>query len=54
MSELKLAISKTKEYSAVGFDGIHNQMLKNLPHNFLNNILGLFNNSIKNNFVPDS
>jgi len=47
MKELKEAIKACKPNTASGTDKIHNQMLKNLPDNFLNQILILFNKSIK-------
>ncbi|RNA17411.1 hypothetical protein BpHYR1_005706 [Brachionus plicatilis] len=37
--ELKEAINKAKDQSAMGFDGIHNKMLKNLPNSFLIRVL---------------
>ncbi len=35
ISEIKAAIKKSKNNSATGLDGIHNQMLKHLPENFI-------------------
>ncbi|RNA11010.1 hypothetical protein BpHYR1_043546, partial [Brachionus plicatilis] len=48
LSELKEAINKAKDQSAMGFDGIHNKMLKNLPNPFLIRVLELqlFNKTI--------
>ena len=51
MKELKEAIKACKPNTASGIDKIHNQMLKNLPDNFLNQILILFNKSIKDGKV---
>ena len=47
MKELKEAIKACKPNTSSGIDKIHNQMLKNLLDNFLNQILILFNKSIK-------
>jgi len=47
MKELKEAIKACKPNTASGTDKIHNQMLKNLPDKILNQILILFNKSIK-------
>jgi hypothetical protein len=51
MKELKEEIKAYKPNTASGIDKIHNQMLKNLPDNFLKQILLLFNKSIKESKV---
>ena len=48
ISEIKAAIKKSKNNSATGLDGIHNQMLKHLPENFIEYIKILFNKSVSN------
>ncbi|RNA27066.1 hypothetical protein BpHYR1_012379 [Brachionus plicatilis] len=47
LSELKEAINKAKDQSAIGFDGIHNKMLINLPNPFLIRVLEFFNLCLK-------
>ncbi len=51
MGELKKAIKACKSNTASGIDNIHNQMIKNLPDNFLSQILILFNKSIQESKV---
>jgi len=51
MGELKEAIKACKSNTASGIDNIHNQMIKNLPDNFLSQILTLFNKSIQESKV---
>ena len=54
LSELKLAIKKSNERSTPGLDRISNSMLKNLPHNTLEDILSLFNLSLLESNFPRS
>ena len=52
--EIKLAISACKNQSASGFDGIHNQMIKHLPENFIEYIKILFNKNLSNSSMCQS
>ncbi|RNA44022.1 RNA-directed DNA polymerase from mobile element jockey-like [Brachionus plicatilis] len=67
LSELKEAINKAKDQSAMGFDKIHNKMLKNLPNPFLIrshgyangrfaqiNVATQFSQKIRNLIIPNS
>lgn len=54
IEEVIKAIKETKNDSAVGFDLIHNRMLKNLPKNAILLITSLFNYCLDNNFLPKS
>jgi len=48
IAEIKLAIQACKKHSTCGFDGIHNQMIKHLPENFIEYIKILFYKNLSN------
>jgi hypothetical protein len=53
MRELKDNISRLKNKSSAGKDGIHNCMLKHLPPNCLQYVLDLSNMSLKEGKIPE-
>ena len=52
LKEIKCALTKLKKNTAKGFDGIHNQFLKNLPTPFIQIILQFFNKCMKDKQMP--
>lgn len=54
MDELLLSIAKAKVKKAAGSDGVTNEFIKVLPHNWLTHILTLFNKIFETGFVPEN
>ena len=53
IDEIKTAIFQSKKDSSAGMDLLHNQMLRNLPYNALEEMRHLFNKSITQNRIPE-